>query len=249
MAKVVGVGGQLTHKEVDYDIASFAAGNVISSKVVDEQREEVKSVEGWPSKFSRQNTELTFAMMTSYSFDWKTPDEQLEYKIVKPDVVYPYYPNSEEKRNADGYLNLLENVKKYFDVCYDWQVKVNESCAVPDTEENAVYGNPCKEGKFTSECVFARCANGYYKNREDKCVKYPVMPPLKKEEEKPPKKLSGGAIAGIVIGSVAVVGALVAVVVVCVVVQKKKKTKKPEYINVKSADGSNYGTDGIPVKI
>ncbi|KAH7819821.1 uncharacterized protein MONOS_3642 [Monocercomonoides exilis] len=240
LAKVIGIGGQLTHKDIDYDIASFAAGNVISSEAIDVYRDEVNSIEGWPSKFPRSGTQMTFAMMTSYSFDWKKSDEQLEYKIVKPDEVYPFYPSIEVQLDPDSYISLVEKVKKYFDVCYDWQVKVNESCAVPGEDANAVYGNPCKQGKFTSECAFARCANGYYRNKEDKCVKYPVMPPLPKEEDKPAKKrLSGGAIAGIVVGSVAVVGVAVAIAVVCIVRQKKKKTRKDDYLNMKLTENSN----------
>ncbi|KAH7824196.1 uncharacterized protein MONOS_16490 [Monocercomonoides exilis] len=249
MAKVIGIGGQLTRKEIDYDIASFAAGNVIRSSSIEELKKEVSSSAGWPSKFPRQNTDLSFAMLTGYSFDWKTEDQQLEFKIVKPDVVYPYYPNIEEARDEKGYLTLLEKVKKYFDVCYDWQVKVNTSCTVPSEDANAVYGNPCKQGKFTSECAFARCANGYYRNRNEKCVKYPVMPPLPKEEDKP-KKLSSGAIAGIVIGCVLAVLVVIAVIAICVVKGKKsKKAKKDDYLNVKLTEQSYPADGGVPIKL
>ncbi|KAH7830786.1 uncharacterized protein MONOS_3573 [Monocercomonoides exilis] len=232
MAKVIGIGGQLTRKEINYDIASFAAGNVISSSTIEALRNKTGPDESWPVKFPHQNTELTFAMMTGYSFDWKKEDEQLEFKIVKPDQAYPYYPNADEARDEKGYLSLLENVKNIL-------IEV----------ANAVYGNPCKEGKFTSECAFARCANGYYKSRDDKCVKYPVMPSLSKEEEIIVKILTAGAIAGIVIGAVAVV-VVVVVIVVCIVKRKKsKKTRNDDYLNVRLTQ-QNYAADkGVPIKL
>ncbi|KAH7817039.1 uncharacterized protein MONOS_10877 [Monocercomonoides exilis] len=221
LAKVVGVGGALTRKDVGFDIASSGANGVLSPLILKELKGETETSEDWPSQFPRQNTDVTLAVLAGYSSDWKTPDEQLEFKVIEPDVVYPYYPSAEEARNANGYLTLLANVKKYFDVCYSWQVKVNESCAVPDTDSNAVYGNPCKEGKFADSCVFARCTSGYYRNKEAKCVKSPVLPPLTKEESQPTKKkLSGGAITGIVIGSITFV--VIVVVFVCVCKKRNK---------------------------
>ncbi|KAH7821127.1 uncharacterized protein MONOS_10304 [Monocercomonoides exilis] len=223
LAKVVGVGGVLTRKDVGFDIASSGANSVLSPSILKELKCETETTEDWPSQFPRQNTDVTLAVLAGYSSDWKTPDEQLEFKVIEPDVVYPYYPSLEEARNANGYLTLLANVKKYFDVCYGWQVKVNGSCAVPDTDANAVYGNPCKEGKFADTCVFARCASGYYRYKDSKCVKSPVMTQLTKEENQPTKKkLSVGAIVAISVSVPVFVIVIVIIIIICVCKKKNK---------------------------
>ena len=173
LAKVVGLGGNLLSDDPheNFDISTYAAGSVYDSKSASSL-----SFEGHPPEFARDTTKITFALMNGKSFDWKTKDQDLEFKIIAPDSIYSYYtsPGNSAKSDPSPYENLFTDS---FDKCFKWEVKQSECTPSPeDHREHALYGYPCNSetGQFdTSKCSFARCEDGYYLNEHDQCVERP----------------------------------------------------------------------------
>ncbi|KAH7819261.1 putative Peptidase family S41 member [Monocercomonoides exilis] len=241
-AKVIGLGGALNQQTMPYDIASFAAGNVISSSTFDGY-----NIQG-VKKFPRYGTSLSYVMNTGYSFDWKTPDEELEYKIIQPDEVYPLYPKVETQFTEEGYVSVAQAVKYMFEKCFSFQVAENDNCTAP-SGQHKIYGSPCVNGAFDySKCVFRRCEDGYYLDANNACVKTPKISPKssfsdesldgaqntkEKSEQKQNQKQSegkelhfgviGAISVGCVCGTLAIIGAAV---VVAVMVKKRRTQKK-----------------------
>ncbi|KAH7829647.1 putative Peptidase family S41 protein [Monocercomonoides exilis] len=236
-AKVIGLGGALNQQTIPYDVASFAAGNVISSDSF-----EGSNIPGI-KKFPRKGTSLSFVMNTGYSFDWKTPDEELEYKIIQPDEVYPLYPKVETQFTEEGYLSTAQAVRYMLEKCFAFQVTQNDNCSAP-SGQHMIYGSPCVNGAFDyHKCVFRRCEDGYYLNANNACVKTPKIPPLnstfdgtfgavqntKENAGNIPsqgKKSNFGVIGAITVGCVCGALAIVGAAVLLVVVVKKRKSQK-----------------------
>ena len=152
-AKVLGYGSHwLRNATVDYDIGSFAGGNVIDSDTVNNLRNRLGTVvqllieEGGtatsegaefvaevlemladlPEEFPRPSSIMRIDLTTAFSFDPTTPDAQPEFKILPPDEItdsYPTYGNPLSER-----LQVISNHSGMYDTCYGWSVHATDAC-------------------------------------------------------------------------------------------------------------------------
>lgn len=209
-AKLLGYGSHWRRNEsVNYDVGSFSGGNVISSDSVNriranlaaavqsliqqglsESEEGAIIIEGLlailddlPSALPRKSAMMRITLTASFSFDPATPDDPLEFKILKPDSLtgtYPSYGSSLEER-----LQMIVDNSGMFDTCYEWEVHATESCLNYAEEQAAAtgvtlpehmsYGLPCntETQEFETEteaCVEAGCELGYYMSSNGSCI-------------------------------------------------------------------------------
>lgn len=206
-AKILGLGSHWMRNDTatQYDIGSFAGGNVVDSaafenllvtggKILEQLlaienptpditafiAELIDELEAVPSSFPRDSM-FRIDVTTAYSTEHTTLDQQLEFKVLPPDVISPSYltPLFPLKDR----LQIIADHESIFNKCFDWQVHVTDEClqkkqqeatkAGTTLPEHTSYGHPCAADGSAfdeDECVLAGCADGYYYKEDGTCA-------------------------------------------------------------------------------
>lgn len=133
-----------------------------------------------PEPFLRKDVVMGWTSEEPFTYDLKNMNATLSFTGYHPDYVLHFWPeNYQSDMTSVADLIMHLEGEEYFKKCLSWQVQESSDCAskVP-SGSHEIYGHPCSSnGKTydTSQCVFARCERGYYRNKDDVCVAVPLL--------------------------------------------------------------------------
>eukprot|EP00770_Monocercomonoides_exilis_P000996 MONOS_983.1-p1 / transcript=MONOS_983.1 / gene=MONOS_983 / organism=Monocercomonoides_exilis_PA203 / gene_product=unspecified product / transcript_product=unspecified product / location=Mono_scaffold00016:147206-150028(-) / protein_length=907 / sequence_SO=supercontig / SO=protein_coding / is_pseudo=false len=225
---------------VEYDVASFSAGNVISSTAIESvvklMQPYTSNISGIlsnefglasiPNPFPRKGTSFSYSMTNLYSFDKSTKDQSLEWKVCPADVLLRSYPTQPELSQALSRLQVSVNVMPVREMCFLWQVKTGGGICtdVQNAVAHGIYGHPYTSSDCSydsTKCVFAGCEMGYYETESGTCANIPHYKYPKK------KQADIGLIIVVTVGSTIIVAATIVFIIIAIYQKKKSQRESP----------------------